>query len=64
MLIVGAALFINSAKIMLIVGAAPFINGRTNCQYENVDSWCSTVYKYIYHVKFGKLEELAVTSVC
>ena len=45
MLIVGAALFINSAKIMLIVGAAPFINGCTNCQHENVDSWCSTVYK-------------------
>ena len=45
MLIVGAALFINSAKIMLIVGAALFINGRTNCQHENVDSWCSTVYK-------------------
>ena len=45
MLIVGAALFINSAKKMLIVGAAPFINRRTNCQHENVDSWCSTVYK-------------------
>ena len=44
MLIVGAALFINSAKIMLIVGAAPFINGCTNCQHENVDSWCSTIY--------------------
>ena len=30
MFIVGAALFINSAKkIMFIVGAAPFINGRT-----------------------------------
>ena len=38
MLIVGA-------RSMLIVGAAPFINGRTNCQHENVDSWCSTVYK-------------------
>ena len=45
MLIVGAALFINSAKNMLIIGAAPFINGHTNCQHENVDSWCSTVYK-------------------
>ena len=38
MLIVGA-------RSMLIVGAAPFINGHTNYQHENVDSWCSTVYK-------------------
>ena len=40
MLIVGAALFINSTKNMLIVGDAPFINGHTKCQHENVDSWC------------------------
>ena len=46
MLIVSAALFINSRKIMLIVGAALFINGRTNCPHENVDSWCSTIYKW------------------
>ena len=39
MLIVGA-------RSMLIVGAAPFINGRTNYQHEDVDSWCSTVYKW------------------
>ena len=38
MLIVGA-------RSMLIVGAAPFINGCTNYQHENVDSWCSTIYK-------------------
>ena len=38
MLIVGA-------RSMLIVGAAPFINGHTNYQHENVDSWCSTIYK-------------------
>ena len=39
MLIVGA-------RSMLIVGAALFINGRTNYQHENVDSWCSTIYKW------------------
>ena len=34
------------AKNVLIVGATPFINGCTNYQHENVDSWCSTIYKW------------------
>ena len=44
MLIVGAALFRNSAKNMLTVGAALFINRCTKCQHEtvHVDSWGTT----------------------
>ena len=55
MLIVGA-------RSMLIVGAAPFINGCTNYQHENVDSWCSTVYKRCMLIVGAQHFHLTTTS--